>query len=186
MKRLIEIFFCIILFIILLIPIIFISIIIKFETKGNILYWSERVGLDNSIFRMPKFRTMKIDTPVVATDLLRNPQNYVTKFGSFLRRYSLDEIPQLWSILVGDMSLIGPRPALYNQYKLIELRTIKGIHKIKPGLTGLAQINGRDNIKINKKINYDLYYLVNYSVCLDVYIFIKTIAVVLTKKDIKH
>jgi O-antigen biosynthesis protein WbqP len=140
---------------------------VKLTSKGPILYWSDRVGMDNRIFKMPKFRTMRIDTPPVATHLLTNPDAYLTPIGSFLRKFSLDELPQLWSILKGHMSFIGPRPALFNQDDLIELRTNKGIHKLVPGITGWAQINGRDDIPIPLKVKYDEYYMKNKSFFLD-------------------
>ena len=124
---------------------LFIALIVKLTSKGPILFWSDRIGINNTTFKMPKFRTMRIDTPVVATHILENPDKYLTPIGSFIRRFSLDELPQLWSVLKGDMSFVGPRPALYNQDDLIELRTKKGIHKLTPGITGWAQINGRDD-----------------------------------------
>src|SRR4030067_1229197 len=149
-------------------PILIISLMVKLTSKGPVLYWSDRVGMDNKIFKMLKFRTMRIDTPRIATHLLTNPDAYLTSIGSFLRKFSLDELPQLWSILKGYMSFIGPRPALFNQDDLIELRTNKGIHKLVPGITGWAQVNGRDDIPIPKKVEYDAYYLKNRSFLFDI------------------
>ena len=165
---------------------IIIALIIFFLNGNPILIWSKRVGLNNQIYFMPKFRTMKINTPQVATHLLKNPDQYLIFTGSFLRKYSLDELPQIFCLLNGTMNLIGPRPALYNQYNLINLRTKKNIHKLKPGITGYAQINGRDEISIIKKINYDYYYLKNKSLILDVKIIFFTIIKVLLKKNINH
>jgi len=145
MKRIFDLVVAIILLILLSIPMLFIALIVKLTSKGPILFWSDRIGINNTTFKMPKFRTMRIDTPVVATHILENPDKYLTPIGSFIRRFSLDELPQLWSVLKGDMSFVGPRPALYNQDDLIELRTKKGIHKLTPGITGWAQINGRDD-----------------------------------------
>jgi len=145
MKRIFDLVVAIILLILLSIPMLFIALIVKLTSKGPILFWSDRIGINNTTFKMPKFRTMRIDTPVVATHILENPDKYLTPIGSFIRRFSLDELPQLWSVLKGDMSFVGPRPALYNQDDLIELRTKMGIHKLTPGITGWAQINGRDD-----------------------------------------
>ena len=140
----------------LALPILFVSIAVKISSKGPIFYWSNRVGRHNKLFSMPKFRSMLIDTPTVATHLLANPASYLTPIGGFLRKTSLDELPQLWSILTGDMSLVGPRPALFNQYDLIALRTENGIQLLAPGLTGWAQVNGRDDLPIDKKVAYDI------------------------------
>ena len=159
---------------------------IKITSQGSILYWSERVGKDNTIFDMPKFRTMKIGTPKVATHLLGNPSDHLTIIGSFLRKTSLDELPQLWSILIGDMSLVGPRPALFNQYDLIELRTQFGVDKLTPGLTGWAQINGRDNISIREKVQFDVYYLTNISWSLDLKIILLTIYYAIRRVNVSH
>jgi O-antigen biosynthesis protein WbqP len=158
-KRLFDFTFSFFLLLFFLFPFIIISLFIKLTSKGPILFWSERVGINNTIFKMPKFRTMKIGTPVVATDQLPNPINNLTPIGSFLRKSSLDELPQIWSIFLGHMSFVGPRPSLFNQYDLILLRTNKNIHNIIPGLTGWAQVNGRDNISIEKKLYYDEFYL---------------------------
>ena len=157
-----------ILTIIFLLPIfILLCILIYFllfvETKGSVIYWSKRVGINNNTFFMPKFRTMKLQTPQLATHLLESPDLYVTFFGKFLRKYSLDEIPQIYSVLVGNMSLIGPRPALYNQDDLIKMRKKHGIDKMLPGITGWAQVNGRDELTLEKKVEYEIYYLQNKS-----------------------
>ncbi|MDA8792876.1 sugar transferase [Bacteriovoracaceae bacterium] len=154
--------------------------------KGPALYWSKRVGKDNKLFLMPKFKTMKSTTPQIATHLLENPQSYLIFGGKLLRKASLDEIPQLWSILKGDMSFVGPRPALFNQDDLIELRSKKGIHHLTPGLTGLAQINGRDEISIEEKVKLDEEYLKNSSFFYDLKIIFQTGVRVLNQKDISH
>lgn len=173
--------------IILILPfIIILAILVKLTSRGPILYWTERIGKNNVIFSMPKFRSMKIDTPTVATHLLEDPEQYYTSFGSFLRKTSFDELPQLWTILIGKMSFVGPRPALFNQDDLIDLRTKKGIHEIKPGLTGWAQINGRDEISINEKVKYDHEYLTKSSMKLDIYILWLTFVKVLKGDDVSH
>ena len=152
MKRLFDLILSILLLIIFMIPMILISFLIMFSSKGPILYFSDRVGRDNNFFKMPKFRSMKIDTPVVATHLILKADQYLSPVGGFLRKYSLDELPQFFSILKGDMSFVGPRPALFNQYDLIELRTDKGLSHLLPGLTGWAQVNGRDDLTILEKV----------------------------------
>ena len=158
MKRLIDLMICLMLFSLLLFPMVLIAVLIKLTSKGPILYWSKRVGIDGLIFYMPKFRTMRVNTPELATHLLSNPSNFLTPIGGFLRQNSLDEIPQLLSIFKGDMSLVGPRPALFNQEDLIELRRNNGLDKLTPGLTGWAQVNGRDELSIDEKIQMDLEY----------------------------
>lgn len=182
MKRLFDLFFGIVLFLLLIMPMILISILILLTSKGPIIHWSSRVGLDNKIFNMPKFRSMKIDTPNVATNDLKRPEEFFSPIGSFLRRSSLDELPQLISIIKGDMSFVGPRPALFNQYDLISLRSEKEIHKIKPGVTGWAQINGRDNLSIQEKVIFDNEYKLNQSMYLDLKIILMSIDLL----DIKH
>jgi O-antigen biosynthesis protein WbqP len=167
MKRIFDLLLSICLVPVLLFPLLMIAALVRLTSRGPALYWSDRVGEGNKIFKMPKFRTMRIDTPPVATHLLRNPDAYLTSIGSFLRKFSLDELPQLWSILKGHMSFIGPRPALFNQNDLIELRTNKGIHKLVSGITGWAQVNGRDDIPIPLKVKYDEYYMKNKSVFMD-------------------
>ena len=145
--------------ILLLVPLVIVATAVRLTSKGPALYWSDRVGRNNVIFKMPKFRSMRVGTPAVATHLLANPKTHLTPIGSFLRKSSLDELPQLWSILVGDMSFVGPRPALFNQHDLIELRTQKNVHTLVPGLTGWAQVNGRDELPIPQKVALDAEYL---------------------------
>ena len=186
MRDLIDIITALLLFIILLPVMIIISWIIKLTSDGPVFYYSERVGKNNKLFRMPKFRTMINNTPAIATHLLRDPKEHYTPVGKFLRQTSLDEIPQLISIIKGDMRFIGPRPALFNQEDLIQLRTERGIHKFKPGLTGWAQINGRDDISIPEKVVLDEEYINNISLRKDFYIFLRTILKVLKKDSITH
>ncbi|QDC97803.1 sugar transferase [Candidatus Methylopumilus universalis] len=170
-----------------LLPIItLIALSIKLTSKGPVVYWSKRVGTSNAIFKMPKFRTMYLATPAVASHLLKNPSQYLTPIGSFLRRTSLDEIPQLWSILLGDMSFVGPRPALFNQYNLIKLRTSKGIHHLVPGLTGWAQVNGRDDLSIAEKVNFDIEYLKKKSFYFDLKILCLTFIKIFRREGIQH
>lgn len=172
--------------ILLIIPFFLIYFLVKITSKGPALHWSKRIGKENQIFLMPKFRTMKIETPQVATHLLTDGKNYLTPIGAFLRKSSLDEIPQLISVLKGDMNLVGPRPALFNQDDLKELRTKLKVHKISPGVTGWAQINGRDELSIPEKVEYDQYYLENRSLMFDVKIILLTIKKVITRSDISH
>ncbi|MGO9138848.1 MAG: sugar transferase [Syntrophales bacterium] len=186
MKRALDIAFAIFLLSFFLIPLVIIAIAVKITSEGPVLYWSDRIGANNTIFKMPKFRTMGLSTPVVATHLLRDPGKYITPIGSFLRKLSLDELPQLWSILRGDMSFIGPRPALYNQDDLVDLRTKKGIHRLVPGITGWAQVNGRDDIPISLKVEYDEYYMNNKSIILDLKIAWMTFFNILRQRGIKH
>jgi len=185
-KRLFDIIIAVILTIVFFIPILLVACMIRISSRGPILYWSDRIGINNVIFKMPKFRTMRTDTPTVATHLLKNPEAYLTPIGSFLRKFSLDELPQLWSILKGDMSFVGPRPALYNQDDLIDLRTQKNIHTLVPGITGWAQINGRDELPIPIKVEFDDYYVKNKSFLLDLKILWMTIVKVLKKEGIQH
>jgi O-antigen biosynthesis protein WbqP len=168
------------------VPILFVGLMAKLTSKGPMLYWSDRVGINNRIFRMSKFRTMILDTPAVATHLMKNPDAYLTSTGAFLRKFSLDELPQLYSILKGDMSFVGPRPALYNQDDLIGLRTGKGIHKLIPGITGWAQVNGRDELPIPVKVEFDEYYLKNRSFFLDVKILWMTFIKVVKREGVSH
>lgn len=170
----------------LVIPIVLVAIAVKVSSPGPVLYWSDRVGRHNRLFRMPKFRSMRVDTPVVATHLLESPERWLTPIGSFLRRSSLDELPQLWSILVGDMSLVGPRPALHNQHDLIALRTERGVHVLRPGLTGWAQINGRDELPIPQKVALDQWYLEHRSLALDLRIMLLTAIKVVRKEGVAH
>jgi O-antigen biosynthesis protein WbqP len=171
---------------IFIIPMIFIALLVKITSQGPALYWSNRVGIDNHIFKMPKYRTMKVGTPAVATHLLTTPDQYLTPIGKTLRKYSLDELPQLFSVLKGDMSFVGPRPALYNQDDLVELRTVKGIHKLVPGITGWAQINGRDDLPIPAKVALDEYYLKNRSFAFDLKTLLLTFSSVAGSKGIQH
>lgn len=186
MKRVFDLFFSICLIIFLLVPILIITVLIRLTSNGPALYWSDRVGVGNRIFKMPKFRTMRTDTPAVATHLLKDPDKYLTPIGSCLRKSSLDELPQLLSVLKGDMSFVGPRPALFNQDDLIKLRTEKGIHHLVPGITGWAQINGRDELPIPVKVEFDVYYLNNRSLFFDLKILCWTIFKVLRHEGVKH
>jgi len=186
MKRIFDLFTAIILSILLAIPMLIIWLAVKAKSKGPALFWSDRVGFDNRIFEMPKFRTMRLDTPDVATHLLKDPDSYLISIGPFLRKYSLDEIPQIWSVLTGDMSLVGPRPALHNQDDLIELRTRKGIHSLVPGITGWAQVNGRDAISIPVKVEYEEFYLKNRSFWFDLKILWMTFRKVIRCEGVKH
>jgi O-antigen biosynthesis protein WbqP len=165
---------------------IVIAIAIKITSRGPVLYWSDRVGRHGRIFRMPKFRTMRIDTPVVATHLLQNPAQWITPVGAFLRSSSLDELPQLWSVLRGDMSLVGPRPALYNQADLVAARRECGVDALQPGITGWAQINGRDELPIPEKVAYDREYLQRQSFTFDLRIILLTVVNVLQRKGVSH
>ena len=186
MKRLFDVVFSVILLLILLIPMVLIAIVVKVTSEGEVLYWSDRVGKNNIVFKMPKFRSMLADTPALATHLLDNPQSNLTPIGNFLRKYSLDEFPQLWSILKGDMSFVGPRPALFNQDDLIKLRLAQGVDKISPGLTGWAQINGRDELPIPEKVKMDAEYLQRQSFLFDLKILWLTFLKVIKKDGISH
>lgn len=185
-KRLFDLLIAFVASVLLLTPAILIGIFVKLTSQGPILYWSDRIGRNNVIFSMPKFRTMKVDTPAVATHLLQDPKSVLTPIGSFLRRTSLDELPQLWSILKGDMSFVGPRPALFNQDDLIDLRTLHGVHRLTPGLTGWAQINGRDELPIPEKVELDREYLANQSFWLDIKILFLTFVRVLSSHGVSH
>jgi O-antigen biosynthesis protein WbqP len=170
----------------LCLPLLLVAIAVRVTSKGPVLYWSDRVGRDNVIFKMPKFRSMKVGTPAVATHLLSNPLSHLTPIGAFLRRSSLDELPQLWSIMVGDMSFVGPRPALFNQKDLIELRTEFGVQKLLPGLTGWAQVNGRDELPIPEKVKLDVTYLERQSLQFDIRILWFTFVKVLRRDGVSH
>ena len=185
-KRIIDLCLAIVAGLILLLPLIIVAIAVKLTSRGPAVYWSDRVGRQNVIFKMPKFRSMRVDTPAVATHLLTNPDQYLTPIGSFLRKSSLDELPQLWSILVGDMSFVGPRPALYNQHDLIALRTEKQVHTLMPGLTGWAQIHGRDELPIPAKVDLDAYYQQHQSLWLDIRILWMTFFKVIRRDGITH
>ena len=186
MKRAFDISLSLLIIFILLSLFLTIAILIKTTSNGPILFWSSRVGKNNILFKMPKFRTMHLSTPAVATHLLKNPSRHLTPIGSFLRKTSLDEVPQLWSILLGDMSFVGPRPALFNQYDLIKLRTSKGIHHLPPGLTGWAQVNGRDNLSITKKVKFDTVYLQKKSFIFDLNILYLTFIKIIRSEGIQH
>ena len=184
--RLFDIFLVLVLSMFLLIPMLVICILIKITSEGPCLHWSERIGRNNINFTMPKFRTMVVDAPNVSTEKLKNPENYITPLGYFLRKTSLDELPQLWSVFVGEMSFVGPRPALYNQENLIKLRTEKNIHILRPGITGWAQINGRDELCDEKKSQLDLEYLQKRSFIFDLRILIMTAQKVLFRENVIH
>jgi O-antigen biosynthesis protein WbqP len=186
MKRAFDVLLAGLLGLVLLLPILLVALLVRLTSPGPILYWSARVGRLNLIFQMPKFRSMLVTAPVVATHLLQNPQAHLTPIGSFLRRSSLDELPQLWSILAGDMSFVGPRPALFNQDDLIALRTQHRVHELVPGLTGWAQINGRDELPIPRKVGLDAEYLAKRSFWFDLRIICITIARVLGQKGVSH
>jgi O-antigen biosynthesis protein WbqP len=186
MKRLTDFSVALVLSLACLIPCCLIALIIRLTSPGPALYWSDRVGRKNVLFRMPKFRTMRIDTPAVATHLLGDPHRFLTPIGSFLRKTSLDELPQLWSILKGDMSFVGPRPALFNQYDLIELRTRHHVDTLLPGLTGWAQINGRDELSIPDKVKLDVEYLERQSWLFDLKILFLTFVKVARREGVTH
>lgn len=171
---------------IFLLPIAIVALFVKITSPGPVIYWSDRVGRNNRIFRMPKFRTMRVGTPAVATHLLSDPRSVLTPIGSFLRKSSLDELPQLWSILCGNMSVVGPRPALFNQQDLIELRTTCGVSQLLPGLTGWAQVNGRDELPIAEKVKLDLEYLQRQSLAFDLKIIVLTILKVVRRDGVAH
>ena len=186
MKRLFDISCSLLSGIFLAIPMLIVALLVRLTSPGPILYWSDRVGRNNAIFKMPKFRTMRIETPAVATHLLDDPDRWLTPVGQFLRKSSLDELPQLWSILAGDMSIVGPRPALFNQDDLVALRTKNGVHVLTPGLTGWAQIHGRDELPIPVKVEFDEYYLKHRSFLLDLKIILKTVVKVARSDGVKH
>lgn len=186
MKRLFDLILVIVAATILFIPFLLVWLSVRVSSRGPALYWSDRVGLHNKIFRMPKFRSMRVGTPALATHLLRDPDAYLTPIGSFLRKSSLDELPQLWSIFKGDMSFVGPRPALFNQDDLIRLRTEAGVDKLLPGLTGWAQINGRDELPIPQKVNLDIEYMQRQSLWFDITILWMTFLKVLKRDGVSH
>jgi len=186
MKRLFDLCLALIAALILALPFAIVWLMVRVTSKGPALYWSDRVGRHNIIFKMPKFRSMRVDTPAVATHLLNNPQQFLTPIGSFLRKSSLDELPQLLSIIKGDMSFVGPRPALFNQDDLVALRTQYGVDALVPGLTGWAQINGRDELPIPDKVNLDVVYMQRQSLWFDVKIIVLTFVKVLRRDGIQH
>jgi O-antigen biosynthesis protein WbqP len=186
MKRLFDLLLAAFASLILIAPCVVVAIMIKITSHGPVLYWSDRVGRRNHIFKMPKFRSMRLGTPAVATHLLSDPDSHLTPIGSLLRKSSLDELPQLWSIIKGDMSFVGPRPALYNQLDLIEIRTQSGVHTLLPGLTGWAQVNGRDELPIPKKVAFDIEYLQRRSMVFDIRILFLTVLKVIMRHDVTH
>ena len=186
MKRIIDLLLVVVFFSILAVPMILVVISIRLTSKGSALYWSDRIGKNNLIFKMPKFRSMVIETPALATHLLKEPDSYLSPIGSFLRRSSLDELPQLISVLKGDMSLVGPRPALFNQNDLINLRTKNGVDKLLPGITGWAQINGRDKLSIPDKVLLDIEYLKRQSILFDIKILWMTFLKVIKRDGLHH
>ena len=186
MKRIFDIFLGCLAALILFVPVLLVAIAVRLTSKGPALYWSDRVGRNNVIFKMPKFRSMRVGTPAVATHLLADARSHLTPIGSFLRKSSLDELPQLWSILAGDMSFVGPRPALFNQQDLIALRTAQGAHTLVPGLTGWAQVNGRDELLISDKVTLDVAYLQKQSLSFDIRILWMTLVKVLRREGVSH
>jgi O-antigen biosynthesis protein WbqP len=186
MKRFFDLCLSLFALLCLLVPILLVALMVRITSVGPVIYWSDRVGRDNKIFKMPKFRTMQINTPAVATHLLGNPDQFLTPIGSFLRKSSLDELPQIWSILHGDMSFVGPRPALFNQDDLIALRTQYGVHTLVPGLTGWAQVNGRDELPIPEKVKLDVEYMQQQSFYVDMKIIFLTFVKVLRSEGIQH
>ena len=186
MKRIFDFAIAFSLLVLLSVPMLIIGLAVRITSEGSALYWSDRVGRKNKIFKMQKFRTMRIGAPAVATHLFKNPDDYITPIGQFLRKFSLDELPQLFNIILGDMTFVGPRPALFNQYDLIELRTKKNIHKLTPGVTGWAQVNGRDDLSIPTKVEFDEYYLKNKSLLLDSKILFMTIIKSIHGEGVQH
>lgn len=186
MKRFFDLALALVVAVFLALPVAAVAVAVRLTSPGPALYWSDRVGRNNRIFRMPKFRSMRIDTPAVATHLLQNPDQWLTPIGSFLRKSSLDELPQLWSILKGDMSFVGPRPALFNQDDLIALRMEKGVHELVPGLTGWAQVNGRDELPIPQKVALDAEYLQRQSLRFDLKILWMTALKVIARDGVSH
>jgi O-antigen biosynthesis protein WbqP len=186
MKRFFDLIVALLAALILFFPVMLVAIAVRLTSKGPALYWSDRVGRNNVIFKMPKFRSMRMGTPAVATHLLADARSHLTPIGSFLRKSSLDELPQLWSILVGHMSFVGPRPALFNQQDLIDLRTEQGVHTLVPGLTGWAQVNGRDELPIPDKVKLDVAYLQRRSLWFDIRILWLTFIKVLRRDGVSH
>ena len=186
LKRAFDLFMGLILLVVLAVPMLIIALIVRLTSRGPALFWSDRVGINNRIFKMPKYRTMRLDTPQLATHLMKDPAAYLTPPGPFLRKLSLDELPQLLSVIKGDMSFVGPRPALFNQDDLVALRTAKGVHTLVPGITGWAQINGRDELPIPVKVDFDAWYLNHKSFWLDIKILFLTAFKVLKKEGVSH
>ena len=186
MKRIFDLTLAAVATCLLLVPVLLVALAVRLTSRGPALYWSDRVGRNNKIFKMPKFRSMRVGTPAVATHLLTDAKSHLTPIGSFLRKSSLDELPQLWSILAGDMSFVGPRPALFNQLDLIALRTQQGVHALMPGLTGWAQVNGRDELPIPDKVKLDAEYLRRQSLAFDLRILWLTFVKVLRRDGVSH
>lgn len=185
-KRMFDLLLALTTVMLLAMPVLLVAVLVRLTSAGPALYWSDRVGRGNKIFKMPKFRSMRVGTPAVATHLLADARSHLTPIGSFLRKSSLDELPQLWSILVGDMSFVGPRPALFNQHDLIALRTQHGVHELVPGLTGWAQVNGRDELPIPDKVKLDMEYLQRQSLWFDIWILWLTFVKVLRRDGVSH
>lgn len=186
MKRIFDLALAAVAACFLLVPVLLVAAAVRLSSSGPALYWSDRVGRNNKIFKMPKFRSMRVGTPAVATHLLTDAKSHLTPIGSFLRKSSLDELPQLWSILAGDMSFVGPRPALFNQHDLVALRTQQGVHALVPGLTGWAQVNGRDELPIPDKVKLDVEYLQRQSLVFDLRILWLTFVKVLRRDGVSH
>jgi len=186
MKRFFDLSLALVLSLLLIWLIVLVAIVVRLSSKGPVLYWSSRTSVNNQLFNMPKFRTMRVETPVLATHLMTNPNAFLSPIGAFLRRFSLDELPQLFSILKGEMSFVGPRPALFNQDDLISLRSEKGVDKLVPGVTGWAQVNGRDNLTIPEKVNLDVEYLNRQSFWFDLQILCKTLLKVVRSEGVSH
>ncbi len=186
LKRLFDLLLALVVLVIAAIPMALTALAVKLTSKGPVLYWSDRVGAENRIFRMPKFRSMRVGTPAVATHLLADPKSALTPIGSFIRKTSLDELPQLWCIFTGEMSFVGPRPALFNQHDLIALRTECGVHRLKPGITGWAQVNGRDELEIPVKVRFDREYLERQSLSFDLKILVLTAFKVMGSHGVSH
>ena len=186
MKRVFDVFLGCLAALILFVPVLLVAMAVRLTSKGPALYWSDRVGRNNVIFKMPKFRSMRVGTPAVATHLLVDARSHLTPIGSFLRKSSLDELPQLWSILAGDMSFVGPRPALFNQHDLVAMRTQRGVHALVPGLTGWAQVNGRDELPITDKVKLDVAYMQRQSLSFDIRILWLTSVKVLRRDGVSH
>ena len=186
MKRTFDLVMGLLLLVVLVIPMLLVAFLVRTISKGSVLYWSDRIGQNNVIIKMPKFRTMRVNTPAVATHLMSDPDEYLSPIGGFLRRSSLDELPQLYSILKGDMSFVGPRPALFNQDDLVALRTEKGVDNLKPGLTGWAQVNGRDELLITEKVALDVEYMERQSFWFDMYSLWLTILKVVRRDGVSH
>lgn len=186
MKRVFDLLLAVAAAVVLAVPVLLVAVLVRLTSPGPALYWSDRVGRNNKIFKMPKFRSMRVGTPAVATHLLADARSHLTPIGSFLRKSSLDELPQLWSIVVGDMSFVGPRPALFNQYDLIALRSQHGVHALVPGLTGWAQVNGRDELPIPDKVKLDAEYLLKQSLSFDIHILWLTFVKVINRDGVSH